>query len=380
MKILHTTEFYDPHAGGNLAIQRVSEGLVQRGHSVTVATTFMPERQATEIGGVAIEAFRVRGSLVKGIKGAADRYRQFLLESRFDIITNFFADIWSTDLAFGILDRIEAVKILASPCLSKLARPSHRQYFYKTYVEALSKYDCVIYLSASYRDKRFGDEQGFADKAVVIPNGAGEEFLAAPAGFRQAFGITTPFMLLTVANHYLAKGHALVIDAFRRMRRTDATLVIIGDRPFYHSWYSCWPRCRLAGLWDRRIKVLSGVPRRWVVAAFQDADVFLFGSRVECAPLVMYEAFASRTPFVTTPVGNVADHQDVVRIVRTAEEMSQTASALLDHEADRQRLAERAFHLWRTHHTWEQIVARYESLYATLIGQQLSDLSAVDPR
>lgn len=367
MRILHTTEFYDPHAGGNLAIQRISEGLVRRGHSVTVATTLLTERTSTEIAGVKIEPFRVRGSLVKGIRGDVARYQQYLLESDFDVVTNFFADIWTTDLTFGVLDRIHGAKVLATPCLSKLARASHRQYFHNVYLDALAKYSRVVYVSAAYRDKLFGDEQGFGDKASIIPNGAGEEFLAAPAGFRKAFDITTPLMLLTVANHYLAKGHAFVIDAFHRMRRTDATLVLIGERPFFHSWYSCWPRCMLAGVLDRHIKVLMGVRRPWVVSAFQEADLFLFGSQVECAPLVMYEAFASHTPFVTTPVGNVSDHADVLKIVGTPTEMSQAANALLERRAERQRLAEQAFRLWQTRHTWDQIAAEYEALYAELV-------------
>lgn len=370
MRILHTTEFYDPHAGGNLAIQRISEGLVRRGHSVTVATTFLSERTSTEIAGVKIEPFRIRGSLVKGIRGDVERYQQYLRESDFDVVTNFFADIWTTDLTFGVLDRMRGSRVLATPCLSKLARPTHRRYFYSNYLDALAKYDRVVYLSAAYRDKLFGDEQGFGDKSSIIPNGAGEEFLAAPAGFRKAFDITTPLMLLTVANHYLAKGHAFVIDAFHRMRRTDATLVLVGEKPFFHSWYSCWPRCRLAGALDRRIRVLSGVPRAWVVSAFQEADLFLFGSRVECAPLVMYEAFASHTPFLTTPVGNVSDHADAVKIVRTPEEMSDAGNSLLRDDAERRRLAGQAFQLWQAHHTWEQIAAQYESLYTALVERR----------
>jgi len=45
------------------------------------------------------------------------------------------------------------------------------------------------------------------------------------------------------------------------------------------------------GGWHQRIK---------------EADL-LFESKVESAPLVMFEAFASRTPFLTTEVGKVED-------------------------------------------------------------------------
>ena len=81
----------------------------------------------------------------------------------------------------------------------------------------------------------------------------------------------------------------------------------------------------------------------------------------------MYEAFASRTPFVTTPVGNVSDQASVVTVVRTPEEMSRAANALLEDDAERRRLAGQAFQLWQAHHTWEQIAAQYESLYTVLV-------------
>jgi glycosyltransferase involved in cell wall biosynthesis len=81
----------------------------------------------------------------------------------------------------------------------------------------------------------------------------------------------------------------------------------------------------------------------------------------------MYEAFASHTPFLTTPVGNVSDHADVVKIVRTPEEMRDAGKSLLRDDAERRRLAGQAFQLWQARHTWEQIAAQYESLYTALV-------------
>jgi len=41
-----------------------------------------------------------------------------------------------------------------------------------------------------------------------------------------------------------------------------------------------------------------------VIDAFLEADLFVFASRVEYSPLVLFEAAASGTPFITVPVGN----------------------------------------------------------------------------
>ena len=47
MKILHTVEYYSPSVGGaQEVVRQVSEQLTRRGHTVTVATSFHPDRHA----------------------------------------------------------------------------------------------------------------------------------------------------------------------------------------------------------------------------------------------------------------------------------------------------------------------------------------------
>jgi L-malate glycosyltransferase len=46
---------------------------------------------------------------------------------------------------------------------------------------------------------------------------------------------------------------------------------------------------------------------RETVAAYQAADLFLFPSDIERSPVVLFEAMASRTPFLTTAVGNAEE-------------------------------------------------------------------------
>jgi L-malate glycosyltransferase len=46
------------------------------------------------------------------------------------------------------------------------------------------------------------------------------------------------------------------------------------------------------------------MPRDEVISAFLEADLFVFASKVEYSPLVLFEAAAAGTPFLTVPVGN----------------------------------------------------------------------------
>lgn len=46
------------------------------------------------------------------------------------------------------------------------------------------------------------------------------------------------------------------------------------------------------------------MPREDVISAFLEADLFVFASKVEYSPLVLFEAAAAGTPFLAVPVGN----------------------------------------------------------------------------
>lgn len=50
--------------------------------------------------------------------------------------------------------------------------------------------------------------------------------------------------------------------------------------------------------------ILTDLSRPELIQAYMAADLFVFASRIEYSPLVLYEAAAAGTPFLTVPVGN----------------------------------------------------------------------------
>jgi glycosyltransferase involved in cell wall biosynthesis len=368
MRLLFTVEFYDPSTGGaQEVVKQIAERLVRRGHEITVATSFLPSRKSQLINGVRIRQFGVAGNAGRGITGEADLYKSFLKTYECDVLFNYAALIWTTDLTFDVIGDIRARKVLAPLGYSKFGNRRYQEYF-RSLPESLAKYDKLVYTSPDYQDKEFGDHHGLSDKAIIISNGASEvEFSHPPIGFRERYGVKTRFMVICVSNHYIAKGHRFVVEAFQKMKRGDTTLVVIGERPQAHPWYSCYPFCRGISLMNNRVKALSGVPREWVISAYQEADLFFFGSKVETAPLVMYESFASKTAFISTPAGNVRDHIDVVKVVASPKEMAAAANRLLDDEDERSCITEDAHRLWKSNHTWEHITGKYEELFSSLI-------------
>jgi len=57
----------------------------------------------------------------------------------------------------------------------------------------------------------------------------------------------------------------------------------------------------------RKTVLRLDLPRQKVVDAFFEADLFVFASRVEYSPLVLFESAAAGTPFLTVPAGNAAE-------------------------------------------------------------------------
>jgi glycosyltransferase involved in cell wall biosynthesis len=381
LKILHTVEFYHPSRGGaQEVVKRISELLVRRGHEVTVATTSLPERRETVINGVRIAEFGISGNAALGFRGDTLPYLNLLRSGGFDVMMNYAAQQWATDLVLPVLDQIPYRKVLAPCGFSGLFWPEYGPYF-RMLPERLRLYDHLIFHSSTYRDARFAKEHGL-NNFSVIPNGAAyEEFGTPNTTFRERYGLPrNQPLLLTVGSHTSLKGHDLCMRALRRARIGPATLVVIGNT-FGDS--GCLPRCRRLArsvrwtTFGRKQVLLLNPPREDVVAAYHAADLFLFGSNIECSPLVLFEAMASRTPFISTACGNAEEitawsgsgtiipTRQATRGLATSKptDMAQAIERLLADPSERERQAEAGYEAWQSRFTWETIAEQYERVY-----------------
>jgi len=366
--ILHTVEFYHPHVGGaETVVQQISERLAKRGHHVEVATTKLPNRNFQELNGVAIQEFDIAGNLASGIRGNdIQRYQEFLLNHPSDVMMNYAAQQWATDIAFTSLEATHGRRVnIIAPCgYSALADvrtirwPQFTEYFNKIIPRVLPLYDAAIYHSSMYKDYEFAMLHGFQN-SVVIPNGVDEEeFTKSPSiNFREKYNITTSYIGLCVANFYKGKGHDRVIEAVRQMNRPDFTMIFIGkDGDELQAL-----KKQSDGL---SVKFLVNISREDTVAAYHAADIFLFGSYIEASPLVIIEAKASKTPFISTDCGNVREWRG--GIVCEPDEMAANANKVLNDELLRNQLAEEGYEEWKEKLTWTAVVDKYEDLYLRL--------------
>ena len=126
MKILHTVESYYPAIGGmQEVVKQLSERLVKLGHHVTVATSKHTERNFHQLNGVEIKEFSVKGNSVLGFEGNPATYKDYLLQSDFDVMTFFAAQQWACDIALPILDKLKSKKVFVPTGFSTTSANRH---------------------------------------------------------------------------------------------------------------------------------------------------------------------------------------------------------------------------------------------------------------
>lgn len=428
MKLLFCCAEYWPSVGGvQEVIRQIAEQMAKAGHDIAVATSTNPARASKVHNGVRIHEFRVEGSLVAGISGEADRYREFIRAFDGDAILIKAAQQWSFDALWPVLDQIRVRKVFIPCGFSGLYEPAFAGYF-AAMPEILRKFDHLIFYSENYRDIDFAKAHGILNYSIV-PNGASEiDFGGTGDGrLRRKLGIPEDdFLFLSVGSPVHGKGHKEVGEAFAQMDLgpRNATLILNGrwsspaqsplvpilrkllsphsirkgiDYLLREGWQGLRDRLfpkppalvelpvsapsddggAAAEPRSGRKRVLClDLPRDEVISAFFEADLFVFASKIEYSPLVLFEAAAAGTPFVTVPVGNAreivrwtgggwlcpadVDDRGYTKVSPgvLAREMEQAVRS-----PERLRaLGETGRRIWRERFTWSEISRSYERI------------------
>ena len=415
MKILHTVESYEPvYNGMQQVVKQISERIASFGHEVTIATSYHPKRVTNNINGVKIQDFKISGKAASGYNADQDeieRYINFVINSDFDIVTNFAAQQWATDLLLPILSKIKSHKIFVPTGFSELHNPNYYIYFnsMKTWMKS---YDMNIFLSNDYQDINFARANGIS-KIKIITNGASHEEFSIKKDYNVKNKLSIPrnhFLILHVGSHTGLKGHDEAIKIFNKAKLLNTTFLIIGNSTNNENIFlvlfnyflkkianifskrkyipSCYLTCTIKSFFFRfsfnnlklRKKIIiADLSRDETIKLYNEADLFLFPSNIECSPIVLFECLASKTPFLTTDVGNA---KEIISWTNSGVLISTINSSngfktvdidfavkILEESIDNIRMLKnnslKSYELFLEKYTWEKISKQYEELYLT---------------
>ncbi len=358
MRVLATVERYLPAIGGaERVVQRVAEGLAERGHEVSVFTG--GSRSSQIIEGVRVERFPLGGNAVRGISGPIDAVLAAADDLQPDLIFNYAAQSWPTDVFMTLLERPERPAMVLAPCgFSALGNPRYAQYF-RSLRERLPRYEAVITHSAIYQDHAFALDAGLDSSLHVIANGADDP--PEHCELKARLGVSGP-LVATVSSHVRSKGHTRAIAVMKALARSNGArgVVVAPPRTGLDGLRGCQLSCSLRTAGRRSVTLLDGSLPLLAAEAIAAADVFLLASRVECAPLVIIESMAAGTPWVSYAVGNVSELDGGIPVEPGGDLLSACRQVL---EGSTGELGRRGHAAWAANHRWPAIIERYEEVF-----------------
>lgn len=353
-----------PFGGLESVLLALATGHTRHGHSIRVALVLSPGdhqhafAEALESHGVATAPIRVRDRDYFGERRAVD---QLCRRHRPDILHTHG---YRPDIVDGAVARAERIPTV-STCHGFIDSNWRGRIYQWLQRRALRRFDAVIAVSAPIAE-RVRASGVAAARIHLVPN-----VVALDGGAisrdeaRRRLNLPDVPVIGWVGRLSAEKGPDLALEAFARLGRSDARLVIIGGGPEESRLRS---RADVLGVTDR-ILWRGIVPD--ARALFPAFDAFFLSSRSEGTPVALLEAMASKIPVVATRVGGVPDIIDdsSARLLESGDVdgMAAALAHVLDEPDLASERAERALARLSGGFTAETWLSRYESIYRAIL-------------
>ncbi len=320
MNILVTLTYYYPHWTGLTAYaQRLAEGLVKRGHTITVLTSqFKPELKRSEsYNGVNIVRLPTlarlsRGVIMPGFLGAVNR-----LAREHDVL-----QVHTPMLETNLVTRIGLLhgKKTVITHHGDLVMPNNpRDQLIERITTALMvqgerEAACITVHSCDYADhSKFLAPFRYKLECIYPPVEIPEANAAQVAAWRAQLGLRDNPLVGFAGRFVEEKGFDYLLQAIPlvRARIPNVKFLYAGEiNVVYEHFYDKWKHLMEQ---ERESIVVLGLLRdpQQLANFYAMCDVFALPSRTDCFPSVQIEALLSGTPLVTT---NIPGAREVVRV------------------------------------------------------------------
>jgi glycosyltransferase involved in cell wall biosynthesis len=353
-----------PFGGLESVLRSLASGHMRRGHTVRVAAVVSPREgphpfaQALESEGVATTVITIGD---RDYGGERRSIRELCRAERTDVVHTHG---YRPDVVDSGVARSEGIGVV-STCHGFIDADLRARFYQWLQRRALRRFDAVIAVSRLIADRvrKAGVPAErihlvpnvFASRAVPFPKGAAKRYLELPDV--PAIG--------WVGRLSEEKGPDLALEAFARLARPDARLVMIGGGPDEPSL-----RRRAASLGIEDRVIWRGIVPN-AGALFEAFDAFLLSSRTEGTPIALLEAIAARVPVVATRVGGVPDviNESSGLLVESGDVagLAEALAHVLDDPGLAKARADRARARVVGDTAAEEWLSRYESIYRNVL-------------
>lgn len=319
MNIIFTVATYYPKTDGvQLVTQYQAEGLVKKGHKVTVITSKLKSSPDYEVHN-GVEIVRVDAyNFYYWHKGNKKEYQNLVLEKTkaADALVAVCLQSFSADWLLDVLQQIKCKKILylhgmpdfkvhLSDCsnLKKLAKTIFRnirwKYFYTVHLNQIKKFDAITHLFKNDNSYKYFSKEGYKNN-YVIENACNDDF------FENIDFDNKKKIFLYVGNYCDRKNQELALKAFYDANLIDFGLVFIGSQKNDYCNKLINLNNSLKNQYgNHNVEILYGVPREKISEYTKNAYACVISSNYEYYPITIVESLAAGNPFISTDVGIV---------------------------------------------------------------------------
>ncbi len=363
MHIVHT-EASCGWGGQELRILAESQGMIARGHRVTLLcppeAKIYPAAQERGIPAVALPV---------GRKNAAGllAMRRWLAGNPVDVVnTHSSTDSWLVALACATLGANAPPVVRTRHISAPVPGNAPTRWLY---VKSCRR---VVTTGERLRQDLLATLGCPADHLISIPTGIDTHRFAPgdKAAARAALGLPAAALLVgIVATLRSWKGHRFLIEAFARLPRPDARLVIVGDGPKRDELQQ---QIQALGLADR---VVMPGNREDVPEWLRALDIFVLPSYAnEGVPQALMQAMLSGLPAITTLIGgmgevSIDDRTSLVIPPQDTDALAGALQRMAEEPALRARLGQAARAHCERHCSFEGMVARMEAVFARAVAE-----------
>lgn len=352
MKIIQVAPYYFPALGGvEEVVKQYSEGLVRKGHQVSVFTS--PGPGPVNLNGVGIKRLRLDTLVTQLVSQNPDLLHLHANKALMTDISSFINLFKKFPMVFNPHAGQFGTSFLGRLHNKTIGKMS----FVADLVLTVSEFEKDLLLKAGIKPKRL----------EVLPNGVNsEEFKRERKNPFANSSIKGRGIVLYVGRLNFNKNLDTLVRALKNL--PGLVLFLVGP--------DAGEKAALEGLirdldLKTRVFILGALSREEVIGAYQHADIFCLPSRNEAFGLVILEAMAAGLPVIAS---DLAVFKELIREgkngllfeVGNEKALSEKLLRLTEDLLLGKRLVEGAKEIIKEKYEWESIITKLENYYQSI--------------